>query len=84
MWGQNTPQRHWEVEKCTLGGMCRRVQCKWCNKPSWAGCGAHVEAVLGDVPVDGRCACRFESRSPARANQAGASRSGRFARFFGR
>ena len=23
----------------------------------WAGCGAHVEQVLGDVPADDRCAC---------------------------
>lgn len=37
--------------------MCHRVFCRKCNKPSWAGCGAHVEAVLGDVPKDDRCKC---------------------------
>lgn len=41
----------------TLGGMCRRVTCKQCGKPSWAGCGAHVEMVLGDVPRAERCRC---------------------------
>lgn len=35
--------------------MCRRVTCKVCDQPTWAGCGAHVEQVLGDVPVDERC-----------------------------
>ena len=35
----------------TLGGMCRQVTCKKCNKPSWAGCGAHVEQVLGHAQL---------------------------------
>jgi hypothetical protein len=38
--------------------MCRRTTCKQCGKPSWAGCGAHVEQVLGDVPKSERCRCR--------------------------
>ena len=38
--------------------MCTRVTCKTCGRPSYAGCGRHIEAVLGDVPVDGRCRCR--------------------------
>ena len=35
--------------------MCQAVTCPECGKPSWVGCGAHVEEVLGDVPVDERC-----------------------------
>jgi hypothetical protein len=35
--------------------MCRKVTCKQCGKPTWAGCGAHVEQVLGDVPSSERC-----------------------------
>lgn len=38
--------------------MCRAVQCSKCHKPTWAGCGAHVEQVLGHVPKSARCACR--------------------------
>ena len=38
--------------------MCRRVQCQECSKPSFAGCGMHVEQVLGDVPREERCSCR--------------------------
>lgn len=38
--------------------MCRRVTCPKCKKPSWAGCGAHVESVLRDVPKADRCRCR--------------------------
>jgi len=41
--------------------MCRRTTCGTCNKPSWAGCGAHIEAVLGDVPKQDRCACSSAS-----------------------
>jgi hypothetical protein len=40
--------------------MCRRVECKKCGKPSWAGCGAHVEQVLGNVPAADRCHCHEE------------------------
>ena len=37
--------------------MCRRVECSRCGKPSYAGCGAHVEQVLHGVPVAARCSC---------------------------
>lgn len=35
--------------------MCRRVTCPVCGKPTFAGCGAHVEQVLGDVAPKDRC-----------------------------
>lgn len=38
--------------------MCRKTQCSKCHKPAWAGCGAHVEQVLGDVRPADRCTCR--------------------------
>ncbi|MCC6622128.1 MAG: hypothetical protein IT385_12770 [Deltaproteobacteria bacterium] len=41
--------------------MCRRVTCAKCKKPSWAGCGAHVESVLRGVPPSERCRCREAS-----------------------
>ncbi len=37
--------------------MCVRVTCQQCGKPSWSGCGAHVEQVLAGVPPSARCAC---------------------------
>jgi hypothetical protein len=40
--------------------MCRRVACGKCGRPTFAGCGAHVEQVLGDVPAAQRCRCREE------------------------
>jgi hypothetical protein len=43
--------------------MCRRVTCKQCGKPSWAGCGAHVDSVLADVPRSERCRCGEKSAS---------------------
>ena len=43
--------------------MCRRVSCKSCGKPTFAGCGAHVEQVLGDVPREKRCQCASKKQS---------------------
>lgn len=37
--------------------MCRRVECSRCGRPSYAGCGAHVEQVLRGVPMEARCRC---------------------------
>lgn len=38
--------------------MCRRIKCTTCGRPTYAGCGAHVEQVLADVPPTERCRCR--------------------------
>lgn len=38
--------------------MCRRINCTTCGRPTFAGCGAHVEQVLADVPPSERCRCR--------------------------
>lgn len=35
--------------------MCRRVTCNECGKATFAGCGMHVEQVLGGVPPEQRC-----------------------------
>ncbi|GAA4899238.1 hypothetical protein GCM10025789_16750 [Tessaracoccus lubricantis] len=37
--------------------MCMKVTCDKCGKPTWQGCGAHIEDALGDVPTPERCAC---------------------------
>lgn len=38
--------------------MCRRIECEQCHKPSYAGCGKHVEQVLRGVKPTDRCMCR--------------------------
>jgi hypothetical protein len=45
--------------------MCRRIDCPKCGRPSFAGCGMHVEQVLGNVPPAQRCRCREEPRKKA-------------------
>lgn len=35
--------------------MCRAVTCRTCGKTTWAGCGRHVEQVMGPVPAAQRC-----------------------------
>ena len=42
--------------------MCRRIECSSCKRPTYAGCGMHVEQVLGDVPPAERCRCREKAR----------------------
>ena len=42
--------------------MCQRVDCSVCKKPSFVGCGMHVEQVLRDVAPDARCRCREDRR----------------------
>jgi hypothetical protein len=37
--------------------MCRRTTCRACGKPSYKGCGQHIEQVLADVAAADRCAC---------------------------
>ena len=45
--------------------MCVRVNCDACGKPTFAGCGAHVEQVLKGVPPDRRCKCT-KAEKPAK------------------
>ncbi|QYG93180.1 hypothetical protein HC251_12570 [Iamia sp. SCSIO 61187] len=45
--------------------MCRRVTCPTCHRPTYAGCGLHVEQVLGDVAPEGRCQCATDG-TPSR------------------
>lgn len=45
--------------------MCRRIDCRKCGRPTYAGCGMHVEQVLGDVPRAQRCHCRDEKATPS-------------------
>jgi GTP cyclohydrolase II len=51
--------------------MCRRIRCEQCQKPTYAGCGKHVEQVLRDIAQVDRCHCRelaTKSAAPANAN----------------
>jgi len=49
--------------------MCRRIQCEHCGKPSFAGCGMHIEQVLGDVPAADRCRCQEEAAAGAQGHE---------------
>jgi len=45
--------------------MCVRVTCQSCAKPTYTGCGQHIESVLGDVPTAARCQCQRSNSAPA-------------------
>lgn len=40
--------------------MCQKVTCAQCGKPTWKGCGEHIEEALAGVPVSQRCTCPRE------------------------
>lgn len=52
--------------------MCRRVECSTCGRPTFAGCGAHVEQVLRDVSPPDRCHCREKRAAGAESAFRGA------------
>ena len=35
--------------------MCKRVTCETCGKPTWKGCGEHIEEALAGVAKADRC-----------------------------
>jgi len=52
--------------------MCRRIDCPKCGKPTFTGCGQHVEQVLGNVPKEQRCKCAEQpSAAPGGAPKQG-------------
>ncbi|MFB7947766.1 hypothetical protein ACFC6L_22955 [Kitasatospora phosalacinea] len=65
--------------------MCRRTTCKSCGKPSFAGCGMHVEQVLAGVPKPQRCSCATDAAAGAGAGAKSAAGAGSwFARLWRR
>ena len=67
--------------------MCRRVECSTCGRPTYAGCGLHVEQVLGNVPPAQRCRCREERaeeqvKNAGQTGQDGAGLGSRLRRLF--
>ena len=66
--------------------MCQRVTCQTCGKPTYQGCGLHVEQVLSGVPQAQRCSCApGDARTVASAGTgaAGGTGGGLFTRLFG-
>lgn len=51
--------------------MCVRTQCSSCSKPTYAGCGAHIDMVLSGVPTAQRCKCREQASSGAPKKKGG-------------
>ena len=59
--------------------MCSQVQCERCGKPTWAGCGRHIEQALANVPEARRCRCREDEKKKAASGPQPATRR----KFFG-
>ena len=48
-----------------VGEAVKKVECKTCGKPTFAGCGAHVEQVLAGVPgLLAQCFKRLHQQQP--------------------
>ena len=37
--------------------MCSKVICNLCRKPTWDGCGQHIEEALAGIAEADRCKC---------------------------
>ncbi|MGA1248646.1 MAG: hypothetical protein ACO3XJ_06060 [Candidatus Nanopelagicales bacterium] len=35
--------------------MCSQIACRKCGKPTWSGCGQHIEEALRGIPKSQRC-----------------------------
>ncbi|CAM9858430.1 unnamed protein product, partial [Discosporangium mesarthrocarpum] len=35
--------------------MCMKTTCQSCGKPTWTGCGLHIETALQGVSIADRC-----------------------------
>ena len=44
--------------------MCSKVICRNCNKPTWSGCGEHIEEALAGVALEDRCSCTQPNNDP--------------------
>lgn len=44
--------------------MCVKVTCDRCLKPTFKGCGGHIEQVLANVPPSKRCKCGTKACRP--------------------
>jgi hypothetical protein len=60
--------------------MCHQVTCETCGRPTWSGCGSHIEQALAAVPNHERCSCDQDFAPASNAD----STVGPFTRFFGR
>ncbi len=38
--------------------MCHLITCPTCGKPTWEGCGQHIDQALNGVPQAERCHCQ--------------------------
>jgi len=50
--------------------MCQRIQCSRCRKPTWTGCGAHIEQALAGIPREARCHCREQGQERGKPAEA--------------
>ena len=48
--------------------MCRQVQCKICQKTTWAGCGQHVAQVKAMVPANQWCGGHAAATAPEKSS----------------
>lgn len=58
--------------------MCSRATCRTCGKPTWSGCGQHVESALAGVPAADRCQGHAKPSADGASGASGAKKRGGF------
>lgn len=49
--------------------MCCKTECGTCMKPTWSGCGMHIDTALAGVPLEERCECKARTQAEAAAKK---------------
>ncbi|CAN0170743.1 unnamed protein product [Pylaiella littoralis] len=56
--------------------MCRKVNCDTCSKPTWKGCGMHIDSALSGLAEGDRCAGWKQGKCPAAPAATGGAGAG--------
>lgn len=51
--------------------MCYQVTCSECKKPTWGGCGKHIDGVFTNFKYEDRCACKARTQEEQNKNAPG-------------
>lgn len=61
------------LEHIIFPSMCHQRKCGTCGKPTWFGCGKHIDSALEGVPNADRCHCKASTQAEHDAAGGGAS-----------
>lgn len=68
--GSRNHQSRQRLKAREIAIMCMKTSCRECGKPTWAGCGRHIESALRGIPEADRCPGWKSGRCPGKTESA--------------